>query len=1199
MAAARAADVVHPDDSASRVGSTASWNLIRDDAAPVAAQPTLAKAPPPVRPQDAPSQSGQAAAPDHDDAEAFPTDMNALFHGPAAKAPPPAAPATQAAQQAAQQVLGSAQKQAARLACQKARASRRGARGVRWGQMPAINAQNFQLPPFVQQLGAKQGERSILVIDSRDRRIQSPFQGWLVDEILLNAQSGVNILVDRQLVRSPNTGYHLNLFYVRTLDGFKVIIVGSMTSYGTVPCAKWDEDTGKVMAHKAFQPFRWPKMTDESSTWVDVKVKVEGDLLLHLELRGYRSDQDMTVQMNYLNDYMIMALQDHLFVPSCVVTIFQGWRVIATSFEVGGRLYACSDGGVVVALDYPLCHFEIRMTATSSPDSIGLDADRLEFRFRSSGDKLDVSCSQAVVPATWLVVSRVSGPTLIKNAKWCREHHARIEGPDQAMQLSQLAGIHAHWTAATEAASLEETGPRVGAETGPRVGAVAVDSHPSNLHLTCESPLYRAQKAIVPCESLALQAHDVETEKETVVLPPVTGGPSVVPAGSVSRSLRQLAGPVAPNLIVAPNLPAEVSVTQPGQAAPAPGMSGGALRVHRRSLESRLYEDVADAAVTPQAFLEQVSQATSSSHGSGVARAPRGPPVSYGPAPVIEEALLRSPYANLALIASMEVRSASEFVIKVHDWSSTLEEDVRDTLLGSQFMLEQYWSIASSVEKAFFASTAQQLGFGMKVLKNAVVEETHTPLLDQENAARWKWASKLEEIGKRAGGQSKLLLDTSNSVELSSSETAKLRQLVLSSGAPRTMAAHISAWERFEDWATSEGFSVFPLTSDLLLKYALVLDDRECGPTVVPSFRTAVRWVTSKLAISCPDLAHPGLIAVQNEIIKKRATTLKEAVPIPFAVEAVPIPFAVVGCLELFVMDRKEPDAARLFVWWWLCMVFASLRFDDATHVKPAELVMQEEGLFGVAWQTKVERRRRGTKFVVPKVGFRDSGWLEEGFTLLLLEDPDRDFWIRDLNTRTEFRSAPASYQRSLQWLKFFARHVVYQHQMGTEAEIRALVEKVGKITAHSARVTLLDAAVHAGRTTEEIGLQANWKNPGPLVLKYTRNRSTVPAQMVQQLVKDIVEQHHPFEAREDVEAIEADESALDEVQFFVKTHGRNSHDYRYHCSVEDDPMTLACGRLLVSECTEVGSALPDASLLCKYCAKARPDVASRCFAVL
>ena len=26
---------------------------------------------------------------------------------------------------------------------------------------------------------------------------------------------------------------------------------------------------------------------------------------------------------------------------------------------------------------------------------------------------------------------------------------------------------------------------------------------------------------------------------------------------------------------------------------------------------------------------------------------------------------------------------------------------------------------------------------------------------------------------------------------------------------------------------------------------------------------------------------------------------------------------------------------------------------------------MNEEGMFGVAWQTKVERKRRGTKFVV------------------------------------------------------------------------------------------------------------------------------------------------------------------------------------------------------------------------------------------
>lgn len=530
--------------------------------------------------------------------------------------------------QAAKNLLGSAQRQAEKIASQEARARKKGHRGVRWGQMPATNAQNFQLPPYVQQLGAKEHERSVLVIDARDKRLQSPYQGWLLDEILLNAQCGINVLSDRQLVRSPNTGYHFNLFYVKTLDGKKLVLVGSMTSYGTVPCAKWDWQTGKVLSHEAFQPFRWPLMTDDGSTWVDVKVKVEGELLLHLELRGYRSDQDMTVQLNYINDSVIPDLDEMLFIPSVAVVVFQGWRVIATWFEVGGRIYACSDGGIVVALDYPLCHFEVRLTATSSTDSIGMDADRLEFRFRSSGDKIDVSCSQVVVPSTWLVVSRVSGPTLVKNAHWCRDHHARIEGPDQTMQLSQLAGIHAHWTAAIEAGSVEET--------GPRVGVVAVESHTSNLHFTCESPLFKTEKVIVPAEALAVQAHNVELEQQTVVLPSVTGGPSVAPASSVSGSLRALAGPTAPTLTVAPNVQAEVSLTDPGVAPSVPTVSGGSVHVQRRPLEVRQAEQMSAAAVTPHIFLDRVSRATSG-YTAGSSTVQPGQPVSYGPPPVVEE----------------------------------------------------------------------------------------------------------------------------------------------------------------------------------------------------------------------------------------------------------------------------------------------------------------------------------------------------------------------------------------------------------------------------------------------------------------------------------------------------------------------------------------------------------------------------------
>lgn len=125
------------------------------------------------------------------------------------------------------------------------------------------------------------------------------------------------------------------------------------------------------------------------------------------------------------------------------------------------------------------------------------------------------------------MVSRVSGPTLIKNAQWCRDHFARVESPDQTLHLSQLASVHAHWTVSVEAAHEEET--------GPRISAVSVESNPKNMHLIPESPLFRKEKAIVAREALAVQAHDVNEEVASAVLPPITGGPAVQPVAAMSN----------------------------------------------------------------------------------------------------------------------------------------------------------------------------------------------------------------------------------------------------------------------------------------------------------------------------------------------------------------------------------------------------------------------------------------------------------------------------------------------------------------------------------------------------------------------------------------------------------------------------------------------------------------------------------------
>ena len=484
------------------------------------------------------------------------------------------------------------------------------------------------------------------------------------------------------------------------------------------------------------------------------------------------------------------------------------------------------------------------------------------------------------------------------------------------------------------------------------------------------------------------------------------------------------------------------------------------------------------------------------------------------------QAMMSTPLGDLAFVSAMNASSASDFAQRVFQLSSSFEPSVADVLRSDASRLEQFWFLAIASEKLFLESTAFQLGFGLcenrvvrhesspisklrkeaairslvakpseksKRLKVTEASSSNTPLLDKENAEKARWAVRLEAIGRRAGAEAKLFTRDDQSEDLSTAEMAKLKQLVLISGAPRTMAAHIRSFERFEIFLSMQGISFYPIQIDKVLKYALELDKRDCGQSVIPALKTALKWVASRPAIDLPDLDDRRLRSLQESVVVKRAKVLKEAVPIPIE---------IVGGLEMLVVGRDLPDPARLFVWWLLRMIFASLRFDDALHVKPDELKMQDEGLFGVAWQTKVDRKRTGTRFIVPSVGFRDSTWLQVGWQLLqddLCLSPDRDYWIQELNTRDAFSERPPTHQRTVKWLQFFSGLVVETLALhsGSKAVTMATVLR---LSAHSCRVTLLDAAVHAGRSTEEIGLQANWKDPGPLVLKYTRTSIVSPS---------------------------------------------------------------------------------------------------------
>ena len=125
-------------------------------------------------------------------------------------------------------------------------------------------------------------------------------------------------------------------------------------------------------------------------------------------------------------------------------------------------------------------------------------------------------------------------------------------------------------------------------------------------------------------------------------------------------------------------------------------------------------------------------------------------------------------------------------------------------------------------------------------------------------------------------------------------------------------------------------------------------------------------------------------------------------------------------------------------------MVFAPLRDDDAMHVKPKELLMSEEGLFSVAWQTEINRKRRGTKVRGPSREVQSFRLARGGLEAPPARGSRQGPRVRDLNTRDEFRASPASYQRSLQWLKFFAEYSLNQYFQNQELLLKELISGLG-----------------------------------------------------------------------------------------------------------------------------------------------------------
>ncbi|CAE7794667.1 unnamed protein product [Symbiodinium sp. CCMP2592] len=404
-------------------------------------------------------------------------------------------------------------------------------------------------------------------------------------------------------------------------------------------------------------------------------------------------------------------------------------------------------------------------------------------------------------------------------------------------------------------------------------------------------------------------------------------------------------------------------------------------------------------------------------------------------------AIVATRLAEIPFVLSMDAGTPEQFAAVSLDWTASSAKTEHDLLAPRTQMLEQYWVFVKAAESLFVESLGYQMGFArcskvprersaksiahfqremaIRALAAPVLapsaksrlpasssSPSATPLLDLENAEKQKWAKRLKAIADRAGEHA------------------------------RPEGVHdAEGFEKFELWARHVPLPLYPISDDKILKYAMELDSRECGPTVLPSLRMALKWVAFRINLKLPSIETAELKALEKEIFTQRGRPLKEAIAFPLE---------LVQAMERFVANEAHPVPARVFLWWVLCMIFASLRFDDAIHVKPHELEVKPNGLFGISWHTKTERKRRGTKFMVPDVAFSKVAWFKIGKDLFESQFPlvERDFWIPELDTKERWRQTPPDYARSLQWL----HHLVWL--AGQESGVaREFLDKVTDLT--------------------------------------------------------------------------------------------------------------------------------------------------------
>ncbi len=314
----------------------------------------------------------------------------------------------------------------------------------------------------------------------------------------------------------------------------------------------------------------------------------------------------------------------------------------------------------------------------------------------------------------------------------------------------------------------------------------------------------------------------------------------------------------------------------------------------------------------------------------------------------------------------------------------------------------------------------------------------------------------------------------------------QLVEAALRKGSAKSIGANRRSWTKIVKWfrenATSDD-SVYPTKSSTFAKFLNWFRTRNVRIGAPELMKSAVLWIHRRFGMDSSEITAssliPGLISMIGEAKKFVAPVDK----VTWDTESI-------AKLERFVMDETQSPVERLLVGTILLMCYASLRFDDALHSPPDLMQLVTGILLGVAWQTKVDRKKRGTRWSASRGSVTGCDWVEVWFGLLkdsvhtkrdyLLEAPTSD--------RTAFqKGVPISYE------VFVASVVPVMRRIGIPEHLIAH-------GVHLCKRWATTMGAYGGESQMPLKLQGHWATDR-MTVEYTAFGRLLPVQMMQRLL--------------------------------------------------------------------------------------------------